>query len=49
MTFDDVSAKPEQEFELHPDPTGTLEYSTKYIYCNFINDEYSDLILLAEL
>lgn len=29
MTFDDVSATPEQEFELHADTTGTLEYSTK--------------------
>lgn len=28
MTFDDTSLTPDQEFELHPDPTGTLEYST---------------------
>lgn len=29
MTFDDTGLQPEQEFELHPDPTGLLEYSTK--------------------
>lgn len=29
MTFDDVAAEPEQEFELHEDTAGTLEYSTK--------------------
>lgn len=28
MTFDDTSISPDQEFELHPDGTGTLEYST---------------------
>nr|CAD7196894.1 unnamed protein product [Timema douglasi]CAD7571577.1 unnamed protein product [Timema californicum] len=29
MTFDDVNANPEQEFELHPDTTGSLEYPVK--------------------
>lgn len=29
MTFDDASVACEQEFELHKDPTGILEYSTK--------------------
>ena len=29
MTFDDIGAEPDQEFELHPDPEGVLEYSTK--------------------
>jgi len=31
MTFDDVAAPAEQEFDLHPDNTGTLEYSTKLV------------------
>ncbi|KDR10778.1 PITH domain-containing protein GA19395 [Zootermopsis nevadensis] len=31
MTFDDVSAPVDQEFDLHPDNTGTLEYSTKVV------------------
>jgi hypothetical protein len=31
MTFDDVGAPAEQEFDLHPDNTGTLEYSTKLV------------------
>lgn len=30
MTFDDVVSHAEQEFELQMDPTGLLEYSTKY-------------------
>jgi len=29
MTFDDVVRSPEQEFEMHQDGTGTLEYATK--------------------
>ncbi|XP_046545962.1 PITH domain-containing protein GA19395-like isoform X2 [Haliotis rubra] len=29
MTFDDVSIEAEQEYELHPDPEGMLEYATK--------------------
>lgn len=32
MTFDDVSAPVDQEFDLHPDNTGTLEYSTKLVF-----------------
>lgn len=28
MTFDDTSLPPDQEFDLHPDNAGTLEYST---------------------
>ncbi|XP_049799431.1 PITH domain-containing protein GA19395 [Schistocerca nitens] len=31
MSFDDVSAEPDQEFELHPDQNGTLEYSIKVV------------------
>ncbi|XP_040071444.1 PITH domain-containing protein CG6153 [Ixodes scapularis] len=31
MTFDDARAEPEQEFELHPDNTGTLEYPVKIV------------------
>lgn len=30
MTFDDATVSPDQEFELHKDVNGTLEYSTKY-------------------
>jgi hypothetical protein len=30
MTFDDVRAESLQEFELHRDPSGLLEYPTKY-------------------
>lgn len=33
MSFDDVAVPPDQEFELHRDETGTLEYPTKY--CKF--------------
>lgn len=29
MTFDDAGSTPDQEFELHPDPSGVLEYATK--------------------
>lgn len=31
MTFDDASAKPEQEFELEKDLTGSIEYNTQVI------------------
>lgn len=31
MTFDDVSSKADQEFELQLDPTGVLEYGTKQV------------------
>jgi len=29
MTFDDAECTPDQKFEIHPDPNGVLEYSTK--------------------
>lgn len=29
MTFDDVTVDPDQEFELHPDPQGIVEYNPK--------------------
>lgn len=29
MTFDDAAVAADQEFELHTDLSGTLEYSTK--------------------
>lgn len=29
MSFDDVAIEADQEFELHPDNNGTLEYATK--------------------
>uniref|UniRef100_A0A1B6HQ51 PITH domain-containing protein n=1 Tax=Homalodisca liturata TaxID=320908 RepID=A0A1B6HQ51_9HEMI len=31
MTFDDTSVPADQEFELHPDTNGTLEYSTTVV------------------
>ncbi|XP_026477915.1 PITH domain-containing protein GA19395-like [Ctenocephalides felis] len=31
MTFDDTAVAPDQEFELHRDETGTLEYPTKVV------------------
>lgn len=31
MSFDDAAALADQEFELHPDENGTLEYSTKVV------------------
>ncbi|KAK6632448.1 hypothetical protein RUM44_007490 [Polyplax serrata] len=31
MTFDDVGIESDQDFELHPDVNGTLEYSTKIV------------------
>ncbi|GLG95759.1 PITH domain-containing protein [Gryllus bimaculatus] len=31
MTFDDTSIAPDQEFDLHPDNNGTLEYATKVV------------------
>lgn len=31
MTFDDIGLPPDQEFELQPDPAGTLEYTTKVV------------------
>ncbi|XP_076463351.1 PITH domain-containing protein 1-like [Babylonia areolata] len=37
MTFDDTGMAPEQEFELHPDPEGVLEYNTKVARFNNVN------------
>lgn len=31
MTFDDTGIIPDQEFDLHPDTSGTLEYSTMLV------------------
>ncbi|KAJ9582831.1 hypothetical protein L9F63_022827 [Diploptera punctata] len=31
MTFDDVGICADQEFDLHPDATGTIEYSTRVV------------------
>ncbi|XP_060081574.1 PITH domain-containing protein 1-like [Ylistrum balloti] len=36
MTFDTCGAEPDQMFELHPDPTGALEYSTKVARFNSV-------------
>jgi PITH domain len=36
MTFDDVTAKADQEFELEQDVTGSLEYSTKQVIFNSV-------------
>lgn len=32
MTFDDTALEAEQEFNLHPDPDGVLEYSVKFVF-----------------
>jgi hypothetical protein len=40
MTFDDVGAPVDQEFDLHPDNTGTLEYSTKLVLICILSCEY---------
>lgn len=37
MTFDDVGAKADQEFELEKDLTGSIEYSTKVVLFNSVN------------
>lgn len=37
MTFDDVNAKPDQEFELEQDITGSIEYSTKVVTFNNVH------------
>ena len=31
MNFDDVNIEADQEFEVMPDPNGTLEYIIKYL------------------
>ena len=31
MSFDDTGAEPDQEFELQPDRTGILEYTTRFV------------------
>ncbi|XP_071052594.1 PITH domain-containing protein CG6153 [Onthophagus taurus] len=36
MTFDDVSCAPDQEFDLHADVNGTLEYNTKVVTFNTV-------------
>ena len=37
MTFDDINVPAEQEFELHTDLTGMLEYSTKVVVFNSVH------------
>lgn len=37
MTFDDVGAPPEQEFELHHDNVGSIEYATKVVTFNNVH------------
>jgi len=37
MSFDDVGAESLQEFELHRDPTGLLEYPTKIVSFSSVN------------
>lgn len=36
MSFDDVASTPDQEFDLHVDCTGSLEYSTKYYNFSYL-------------
>lgn len=53
MTFDDVGMAADQEFELHPDPSGTLEYTTKWepssflFFFVFLVSFYSSLSLIS--
>ncbi|KAK3089541.1 hypothetical protein FSP39_004413 [Pinctada imbricata] len=37
MTFDDARSQPDEEFEMHPDPEGVLQYSTKAARFNNVN------------
>ncbi|XP_044266130.1 PITH domain-containing protein CG6153 [Tribolium madens] len=37
MTFDDVNAVPDQEFQLHIDNSGLLEYATKVVTFNSVH------------
>lgn len=37
MSFDDVSASPDQEFILEKDPYGTMEYNTKVVTFNNVH------------
>ncbi|KAK5646565.1 hypothetical protein RI129_005029 [Pyrocoelia pectoralis] len=37
MTFDDVTLPADQEFELHTDLTGTLEYATRVVLFNTVH------------
>ncbi|KAK9872297.1 hypothetical protein WA026_017099 [Henosepilachna vigintioctopunctata] len=37
MTFDDVSSLPDQEFALHQDSSGSLEYATKVVTFNNVH------------
>jgi len=34
MDFDDTGCEADQEFEMHTDSTGALEYVTKYVTLN---------------
>jgi len=36
MTFDDVGSTADQEFEMHSDSTGALEYVTKYVVLDVV-------------
>ncbi|KAK3599872.1 hypothetical protein CHS0354_022444 [Potamilus streckersoni] len=38
MTFDDTGCEADQEFELHPDPSGMLEYATKAARFNHVEN-----------
>lgn len=43
MTFDDLSAKPDQEFELEKDLQGVIEYNTQVNLCSNNRDTLSQL------
>lgn len=38
MTFDDIGAKPDQEFELQKDLTGSIEYNTQVVKFNGVHN-----------
>lgn len=46
MTFDDIHAAPEQEFEMQMDANGSLEYSTKYLCNHLCIPDVKSLLLL---
>ncbi len=32
MTFEETAIEADQEFDMYPDPNGTMEYSTKFVF-----------------
>jgi len=49
MTFDDVASEADQQFEMHMDTTGSLEYVTKYVELSEIFSNTTNLTLLFSI